>query len=105
MDLARIKQILERNQDKSFVKRILRPGQYPSLDLGDGWEGTHLMAADTVKGHPIVYPTILWDGEKLTQFNREEALKQVLKTGNYITFDSLEEAIGFSKDYKQYWTQ
>lgn len=32
------------NQNKNFVKRILNPFQYPTLDLGNGNYATHLMA-------------------------------------------------------------
>ena len=88
MDKAQVLKILEANANKSFVKRILEPNRYPSLDLGDGRRGTHLMAWGEANGKYVVFPTILYDGKgKLTKHDPDEAWRQVQQTGNFLEFN------------------
>lgn len=99
--------ILMQNANKSFVKRILQPNAYPTLDLGDGNIATHKMAWSSVnsgdgKTKYVVYPTVLYDGEKLVDYG-DKALDTVLKSNNYIEFDSPEQADWFSRQYKLAW--
>lgn len=95
--------ILEQNKDKPFVKRILNPSEYPSMGLGKGQSGTHLMSWGQVGDKYVVFPTILHEGGKLKKYSPDEAFKQTMKTGNYIEFNTPEEAEQFSKEYKRYW--
>lgn len=95
--------ILAANKKKSFVDRILHPNKYPRLDLGNGDYATHQMAWTTAGNKYRVYPTVLWTGKELKQFKPDEAYQQVLKTGNYIDFDTPEEADWFSQRYKAAW--
>jgi len=105
-DYEKLMKILIKNQDKSFVKRILDKESYPVLDIGDGNVATHKMAygeIDTDDGKKyVVYPTVLYDGKKLVDYG-DSAFNKVMETGNFIDFDTPEEAEWFSKNYKQVW--
>ena len=79
MDKARINQILQANKSKSFVDRILNKDRYPTLDLGNGNYATHMMAWTKVDKKYHVFPTVLWDGKKLTQYDPKEAYGYVKK--------------------------
>lgn len=107
-ELDNIKKILEANKSKDFVQRILDPDNSPSIDLGGGWTGTHLMAADIDDdtGKWLVYPTIVRIEGELKQLNVEEAFHHAKSTGQYIDFgDKKDEAIEFSKNYKKVWEE
>jgi len=102
----RIQKVLEANSDKDFVKRILDPENSPSIDLGKGFTGTHLMAADWDDENQrwMVYPTIVRIAGKLEKLEVNEAMHHAKSTGEYIDFaDRKEEAISFSKNYKKVW--
>jgi len=103
MDKARINQILQANKSKSFVDRILNKDRYPTLDLGNGNYATHKMAWAKVGEKYYVFPTVLWDGKKLTQYDPKKAYGYVKKSNNFISFDTPEEAADFSKNYKLIW--
>jgi hypothetical protein len=101
--------VLQANADKSFVKRILEPKKYPTLDLGSGKSATHKMAwgeVDTPNGRKyVVFPTVLMgkDG-KLVDYG-DKAFEHVMKTKNFIEFDDPKKAAWFSKRYKAAWGQ
>lgn len=101
-----VMRILRQNADKSFVKRILNPQDYPQLDLGNGQVATHKMAwgeMDTPKGKKyVVYPTVLYDGKNLVDYG-DRAFDIVMKSGNYIEFDDPQQADWFSQRYKAAW--
>jgi hypothetical protein len=102
----RIQKVLEANKDKDFVKRILDPDNSPSIDLGKGYTGTHLMAADWDDENQrwMVYPTIVRIEGQLEKLEVNEAMHHAKATGEYIDFaDRKEEAISFSKNYKKVW--
>jgi hypothetical protein len=96
-------QILEQNKDKPFVKRILKPSDYPSLDLGEGRTASHLMTWAQVGDKYVAFPTVLQEGKKLKKYIPDEAWSRVKDTGNYIEFNTAEEADKFSKEYKNHW--
>jgi len=99
-----IQKILEANKEKGFVKRILNPEKYPTLPLGDGRSGTHLMSWGKIDDKYVVFPTILYDeGVGLRRFSPSEALSHVMQTDNFIEFNTPEEADWFSKNYKRVW--
>src|SRR5688572_467149 len=91
--------ILGSNRDKSFVKRILSPQAYPSLDLGNGSHATHRMEWAGAGGKYYVYPTVLFANGKLTDYG-DKAWDHVRSSGNYIEFDNPQDAEWFSKRYK-----
>ena len=101
-----VMRILMQNANKTFVKRILKPNMYPTLDIGNGQVATHKMEwseINTQKGKKYVaYPTILYDGKVLKDYG-EKAFDQVMKSGNYIEFDDPAQADWFSKRYKSVW--
>ena len=102
-ELKKIKSILDKNKDKSFVQRILQPDKFPKLDLGDGNYATHKMSWGESGGKYIVFPTVLYGEGKLQEFKPDEAFGHAMNTGNYIEFDNPEEADWFSKNYKKVW--
>ena len=98
--------ILVENKNKSFIKRVLKPKDYPTLDNKDGTFSTHSMAWGEVDGKYVVFPTVLHtQDKKLKRFPFKEAWENVRKTGNFIEFDTSEEADYFSREYKQYWNK
>lgn len=99
---ARLMSVLLRNKNKTFVKRILEPNKFPRLPQKDGSVATHKMADSEVNGKYIVYPTVLYDGEKLIDYG-DSAINHVLESGNYIEFPSAESASFFAKRYKGAW--
>jgi len=91
---------LEDYKDKNFVKRILDPKR-DVIDNKDGSVGSHLMAADIVKGKNIAYPTIIENKKgELEKLSVEDAQKHAMKTGEFIEFKTLDEAIDWSINYK-----
>ena len=103
MDIESIKRILSANKEKQFVQRILTPEKYPKLDLGNGQYASHLMSWGQVGNKYVVYPTVLPEGKGLKQHDPRGAWEIVKQNGEYIVFDTPEEADLFSRMYKQYW--
>ena len=102
-EYQRLMQVLNENQNKSFVKRILQPNQYPTLDAGDGKVATHRMAWGESDGRYVVFPTVmLTDGNKLHDFG-DQAFTHAIKSGNFIEFDTPDDAEWFSTRYKGAW--
>lgn len=102
-EYQRLMQILKTHANKSFVQRILRPDEFPRLDLGNGQVATHRMAWDQIDGRYFVYPTVLLqEGGKLHDYG-DKAWEHAVKSGNYIEFDNPQDADWFSKRYKGAW--
>lgn len=98
-----IKQILENNKSKSFVKRMY--AENPAfLSLGNGEHATHRMAWSQIGNQYVVYPTVLDTGNGLQAFDPKDALGHVLKTNNYIALDNPDDADYLSRNYKQVLT-
>lgn len=105
---ADIQAILDRNKDKEFVRRILDPDNSPSLDLGKGYTGTHLMAAefDPDTETWMVFPTIVNTEEGLKKLDPAEAMYEAKAKNEFIDFGADKDAaISFSKNYKKVWDQ
>lgn len=100
---AYVDSVLQANNNKSFVKRILERELYPTIKNSDGSHSTHKMAWGEVDGKYVMFPTILFNGKKLREYKPKEALKKAMKTNNFIEFDSPEKAEWFSKNYKLIW--
>lgn len=101
-EYKRIMNILMANQNKSFVKRILNPAQYPTIDQGDGRYATHKMAWGEANGKYYAFPTVLYVNGKLRDYG-DKAWGEVLKTGNTIEFNTPQDAEWFSSRYKGAW--
>jgi hypothetical protein len=102
-EISRINEVLNKHRDKSFVKRILSPGDFPRLDLGDGNYATHKMSWGEAGGKYFVYPTVLYGNGQLKEYSQDEAFGRAMETGNFIEFDNPDEADWFSKSYKKVW--
>lgn len=99
-----IAEILAKNADKSFVKRIIDRHKYPTLSNPDGSISTHSMATIEEDGRYYAFPTVLITTEKkLKRFPVLDAWENVKTTGNFIEFDTQDEADWFSKRYKLVW--
>ena len=102
--------ILNQHKNLNFVKRIINPQQYPRMarpDLGENAYQTHLMSYGTDdSGKWKVFPMVVQEPQ--TGLLREmqpfqAAYKHALNTGEYIPFESEDEADWFTKNYKKIW--
>ena len=103
---SKLAAIVEQYKDKNFVQRIANPKTVPSLDLGGGMTGTHMMSyATDDKGGGFVYPEIVQDqaSGNLVRLGRAEARQHAIKTGEFIPFDKAADAEWFGKNYKKLW--
>jgi len=102
----RVAPILNQNQDKPFVQRILSPEGSPSLDYGDGYRATHQMSWSERDGKFLVYPNIMLEPSgELLERKGAEAFEEAVRRNNYIEFKTAEEADWFSKNYKSVWPE
>ena len=98
--------ILRSNKGKNFVDRIINYDKSPTLDLGKGKVGTHLMAWGEVDGKFVVYPTIVQEkGGELKKLEQKEAHDYAMQNNEFIKFDTSEQADWFSKNYKAVWPE
>lgn len=95
-----------------FEQRILRPSQFPVLDMGRGQVMTHKMmnAEVDINGvsTPVAMPTVVYDPAKkrLTELSPDAAFEHAIKTGEYRTFGTPEEASAYAEGmYKRHWGQ
>jgi hypothetical protein len=101
-----IEDILMENQQLNFVQRILNP----QLNVGK----EYYFADDSLKKEPMTHYMLQYDnkvapsvvdtgGERLTYFKNPEAISYADSTGEHIKFKTPEDALWFSKNYKDYW--
>ena len=86
-----------------FIQRLSEPPRGINFidDEGQPNIGSHYLES----ANNIVYPRIQEINGKLKFLNSEDAYNTALKTGNYLKFNSEEEAIDFGKGYKQGWPE
>ena len=101
MDQLKILEILNKNKDKEFVKRILNAGSFPTLPNRDGSESTHGMMFSEVEDRYIVYPSVVYDEETMSRLGPDTALGRALRTDDYVEFSTIQDAYEFSKEYKK----
>lgn len=101
-ELAYLGWILDQNQNKDFVQRILKPQESPVITEKDGKIATHKMAWDHHNGKYIAFPTIQRQGRGLVD-KGENAMFDAVNSGEYIEFATPGEAEWFSKNYKRVW--
>jgi hypothetical protein len=97
--------LLQTNQNKDFVQRILDPDNSPSIVNADtGKASTHRMATAEADGIHYVYPTILRgkDGV-LVQRNSAEAFQTAMEAGEVVGFKTAKEADWFERNWKVVW--
>ena len=87
-------QILEENKDVPFVDRILNPEMYPVEKDEDGNVLSDAMGYDTINGLHIAFPVTRFDGTSIYDDNDPVT---AFETGNYIAFDTLEQARAFAE--------
>ena len=89
----------------NFVKRIVEPRSWPKMTFSGGHTVTHLMSqAENVGGHAaIAYPSVVYDPETrdLKQLAIEDALGHATTTGEYIAFDTPDDALLFILRYRE----
>jgi len=102
---AELLKILFDNKDKNFVRRIIEPENYPTLDLGNGSYATHLMSYVTDSdGNAYVYPNVIYDKDANKLINLgDKAWDYAKKNGEFIRFNDRKKADWFSKKYKSVW--
>src|SRR3990172_2586899 len=104
-----IKGIIEFNKHIPFVERIINRDQYPTIQstIDTSKTATHEMAWGETGGQFFVFPTLDIVNGKLIPFKDIgiDPFSYAMKSGNYIPFDTAEEADYFSKNYKQYWNK
>lgn len=86
-----------------FIQRLSEPARGINFidDEGQPTIGSHYLESTD----NIVYPRIQEINGKLKFLNSEDAYNTALKTGNYLKFNSEEEAIDFGEGYKQGWPE
>ena len=94
---------LQKNKDKNFVQRLLKPEGQQSIKNKDGSVSSHSMAS----GDGKVYPTVIKDKRfnRLYRLSGKAAAKYAASTGEYIKFDTDEKATEFGKEYKKIFTK
>ncbi len=101
-----VQQLLQQHSDKNFVQRLLNPYIFPVMQnvLQPGDIGTHLMSSGEYNGKGFAYPEIIQDPEtgKLKRLGRREAMDYAIETGQYLPFNTPEEAEDFGINYKKY---
>lgn len=105
-DSDRILQILNANNSKRFIKRILQPFGAPvAIDDEDPSRVmTHKMSWGDSDGKYYVFPSVMEDlktGE-LVNYGKD-AFIEALRRRDFIKFDNPEDADWFSRNYKTYW--
>ena len=102
----RAQETLQRNKDKKFVKRILKPDGR-KVDYGNGSYATHQMSAE-IKGRPkfpmvdaYAFPTVVQRSPGLQVYDDpQKAMRDNVREGNAIRFNTIQEAVDFTRNYK-----
>jgi len=101
---AKMQAILEANKDLDFVKRILDPDNSPTIDMGKGMKGSHMMATAESDGVHYAYATIQRDAEgNLERLDPQVAFEKAMAQGEVIGFATEAEADEFARNYKKVW--
>lgn len=100
--------ILQDNQAKDFVRRILDPENSPAIINADGTPSTHEMATAEAEGVHYVFPTIMRDEQGLLRRFHDEndkfaSFNEALRRGEAIGFKTAEEAEWFERNWKVVW--
>jgi hypothetical protein len=103
-EYQRLMAVLKANAGKSFVQRILRPSEFPTMDSGDGGIATHRMAwGQTGPNKYVVHPTVLMTDQGGLHDYGDKAWEHAHRSGNFIEFDNPQDAEFFANRYKGAW--
>lgn len=97
-----IDEVLLENFDKNFVQRIINPKVFPVINNEQGEYMTHLMSSGEFNSKGIAYPEIIQDKNtgELRKLSRKDAYDYAVANKEYIEFSNPEDALWFSKNYK-----
>ena len=110
-DFNKVFKILAKNEHKDFVQRIFYPEESDAIVNEDGSTSSHKMAAETGRAigeNPkkwYVFPTIVKDddGFLVDYKDYNAAWPEAKRKGDFIEFDSKDDAIWFEKHWKLMW--
>lgn len=101
---SKVFEMLQANQEKDFVKRILEPEKADAIVNEDGSFSTHLMATGEADGVHYVFPTVIKDElGTLQKYEPKEAFNVAIKQGEAIGFKTAKEAEWFERNWKVVW--
>ena len=102
---AKVFGILQQNNQRDFIQRILDPQNADALVNEDGSLSTHRMATAEAEGTHYVYPMVLKDDfGKLIRFDDpKEAFRHAIKRGDAVGFKTAKEADWFERNWKVVW--
>lgn len=104
-EYKKIMSILSNNMNMNFVKRILTPDLYPRINYDDENYATHKMMWNQMGNKYAVMPSIIYQNNSLRELDPRSAYDYAKSSGEYIEFDTPEEADWFSKNYKKVWNR
>jgi hypothetical protein len=98
-EMAFLLTVINKHRDRDFVQRLVTPDSSPILELGNGQIGTHMMASSD----NIVYPNIVrMPGQNnLKLLSPDDAYRYARESGEFIPFETPEQAEWFGKNYKK----
>jgi len=106
-DLRRAQEIIEANKEKQFIQRAIDIGEgsenFPRVYNLDGSISTHSMASGEAEGKYYAYPTVMENEQGELQRYEEDAFRRAIDKGDFIPFETEEEADWFSRNYKAGW--
>lgn len=105
---AKVFDLLEKNADKDFVKRILDPQNSDAIINEDGSQSTHRMGIAEADGVHYVFPTIIKDDfGTLKDFtdpkDKWAPFREALRRNEAIGFKTAKEAEWFERNWKVVW--
>ncbi len=110
-ELKDLLKMLQENGDKNFVQRLMNPYIFPVLwDVLQGGDVGNMMMSSGYTGNSVegtkgfVFPQIIQEKDtgKLKKLGTRQAMDYARKTGEYLEFDTPEEAEDFGTNYKKY---
>lgn len=102
MNKVRLLETLLFYKGKDFINRIINAGDFPFLENRDGTKSTHGMAVSEKDGKFYVYPTVVYEGGIMQRLGPDTAWNRAITSGDFIEFETEEDARDFSKEYKQF---
>ena len=102
MDKVKLLELLLKHKNKDFINRIINVNDFPVLENRDGTSSTHGMELSEVNGKFFVYPSVVYQDGKMQRLGPDTAFNRAMNSGDLLEFDNMDEAMEFSKEYKQF---